>query len=72
MGRGKTLFINAGTGTSNKETSLQFLHELLVKEGGLLVPAHSRQLTSGIRIPTSFAAVVEEWGNANVKKEVSN
>jgi hypothetical protein len=41
----------------------------VVKEGGLLVHSHSRQHTSGIRIPTSFAAVVGEWGN--VRKQVS-
>ena len=40
-----------------------------LKEGGLLVHSHSRQHTSGIRIPTSFAAVVGEWGN--VRKQVS-
>ena len=41
----------------------------VVKEGGLLVHSHSRQHTSGIRIPTSFAAVVGGWGN--IRKQVS-
>jgi hypothetical protein len=40
-----------------------------LKEGGLLVHSHSRQHTPGIRIPTSFAAVVGEWDN--VRKQVA-
>ena len=53
-----------------RQKALQFRKtKCVVKEGGLIVPSHSRQHTSGIRIPTSFAAVVGEWGN--VRKQVS-
>jgi hypothetical protein len=53
-----------------RQKSLQFRKtKCVVKEGELLVPSHSRQHTSGIRIPTQFAAVVGEWDN--VRKQVS-
>jgi hypothetical protein len=53
-----------------RQKAVQFRKtKIVMKEGGLLVPSHSRQHTSGIPIPTSFAAVVGEWGN--VRKQVS-
>ena len=52
------------------QKALQFRKtKCVVKEGGLEVHSHSRQHTPGIRIPTSFVAVVGEWGN--VRKQVS-